>query len=522
MTEWPKSENSEVAREYEFLINTEWKGKTAKYLLLRDGIIESPLKECEPEGMCLWAANNGRVYINTPTLKVLKFKILNFDKADAKKLENKDEAELKKLSFETEKAGKSGKKSLLDFSRIAVADEADNIIATDLYHVLGVEETADAATIKQSFRKLSIKHHPDKGGDPKLFNELREAYEVLSDQDKRKYYDLGGQQLVKNVETAWKEVDGQKAQMDAQLNQVPKNHPQYNQFKAQIEQQKKQFDKGTMKHEIEKKLRSDDIEVSVPISAIELYNGVASYSYDFKQLVICRGCRADPSVPECAECGRCPPEKLQVPKYGNTPFGKQVVGMSEKEQESRERCREKKVTIDKLRVPKGAKEGSTLKFVSDIGHQTPGKIPGRVVLKVQRGSDKDDYAIAESDLFTVLHISLEQALFGFSLSWNHLGDEKVEIARDRATSVDEVFRLKKKGLVGDGGARGDLYVRLAVDLPATDGAKSLTLKAPSAAAGEAKLSREERIELREGSAWREWGARAVATGVKVNKDKQEL
>merc|ERR1719199_1895784 len=127
MTEWPKTENAAVAPEFEFLTNTEWKGKTAKYMLLRDGIVESPLKECEPEGMCLWAANNGKVVINTPTLKVIKFTVDGMDKADRKKLEDKDEAELKKLKLLSEKASKSGKKSELLFERIATADDQDSI-----------------------------------------------------------------------------------------------------------------------------------------------------------------------------------------------------------------------------------------------------------------------------------------------------------------------------------------------------------------------------------------------------------
>merc|ERR1719262_185318 len=85
-TEWPNTESSEIAPEFEWLVNTEWMGKTAKYMLLRDGIVESPLKECEDEGMCLWAANNGKVIINTPTLKVIKFLVDGLDKADRKKL----------------------------------------------------------------------------------------------------------------------------------------------------------------------------------------------------------------------------------------------------------------------------------------------------------------------------------------------------------------------------------------------------------------------------------------------------
>merc|ERR1740130_308129 len=111
-----------------------------------------------------------------------------------------------------------------------------------------------------------------------------------------------------------------------------------------------------MRGEIEKKLKNEDMEIFVPISAQELYNGVGKKDFEFKRLVICRGCRADPSVPECAECGRCPPEKVQVPKYGMTPFGRQVVGVSEKERESREKCREIAVKVD-IKIPKGAKQG---------------------------------------------------------------------------------------------------------------------------------------------------------------------
>jgi len=394
MTEWPKTENSEVAAEFDWLVNTEWKGKTAKYMLLRDGIVESPLKECEPEGMCLWAANNGRIIINTPTLKVIKFVIDGLDKADKKKLENKDEAELQKLKLVTEKASKSGKKSELAFEKIATAANEDAVPADDLYQLLGVEVDADQSKIKSAFRRSSVKNHPDKGGDPVLFTKISQANEILGNQDNRRYYDIGGAQLVKNVENLNKEAEGQKAQLDQQLNQVPKNHPQRKMFEAQIEQQKGQFSPAAMRGEIEKKLRNEDMEVSVPISAQELYTGVGKKVFEFKRLIICRGCRADPTVEACKECGRCPPEKVQVPKYGMTPFGRQVVGVGEKEQESRERCREAPVTLE-FKVSRGAKEGSTLKSFKDVGHQTPGKIPGAVVLKVQRGSPDDVYNCRE-------------------------------------------------------------------------------------------------------------------------------
>ena len=59
----------------------------------------------------------------------------------------------------------------------------------DHYQTLGVTPQSDKAEIKQSFRKLASKHHPDKGGDPEEFKKIQQAYEVLSDPDKRQQYD---------------------------------------------------------------------------------------------------------------------------------------------------------------------------------------------------------------------------------------------------------------------------------------------------------------------------------------------
>lgn len=67
----------------------------------------------------------------------------------------------------------------------------------DYYEVLGVERTASADEIKRAFRKLARKHHPDaskdEDGAEARFKEINEAYEVLSDPEKREKYDLLGE-----------------------------------------------------------------------------------------------------------------------------------------------------------------------------------------------------------------------------------------------------------------------------------------------------------------------------------------
>ena len=60
---------------------------------------------------------------------------------------------------------------------------------TDYYAALGVPRTATADEIKQAFRKLASKHHPDKGGDTAKFQEIQAAYEVLGDAAKRAAHD---------------------------------------------------------------------------------------------------------------------------------------------------------------------------------------------------------------------------------------------------------------------------------------------------------------------------------------------
>ena len=59
----------------------------------------------------------------------------------------------------------------------------------DLYAILGVDRTATPEEIKRAYRKLASQHHPDKGGDTARFQEIEEAYRVLSDPQQRSHYD---------------------------------------------------------------------------------------------------------------------------------------------------------------------------------------------------------------------------------------------------------------------------------------------------------------------------------------------
>ncbi len=73
----------------------------------------------------------------------------------------------------------------------------------DYYKTLGVPRTASADEIKKAFRKLARTHHPDTGGDEAKFKELNEAYEVLSDDKKRKLYDQYGTANENHIPQGW-------------------------------------------------------------------------------------------------------------------------------------------------------------------------------------------------------------------------------------------------------------------------------------------------------------------------------
>lgn len=88
----------------------------------------------------------------------------------------------------------------------------------DYYKTLGVPRTAKADEIKKAYRKLARKHHPDAGGDEAKFKEINEAYEVLSDEKKRKLYDQYGTANENQIPRGWGGFGGQGGQGSYTVN----------------------------------------------------------------------------------------------------------------------------------------------------------------------------------------------------------------------------------------------------------------------------------------------------------------
>ena len=62
----------------------------------------------------------------------------------------------------------------------------------EFYNILGVQQNSSQDDIKRAFRRLSLKHHPDRGGNKDDFQKINEAFQTLGDPNKRKQYDMGG------------------------------------------------------------------------------------------------------------------------------------------------------------------------------------------------------------------------------------------------------------------------------------------------------------------------------------------
>ena len=74
--------------------------------------------------------------------------------------------------------------------------QTQTINNNEYYDILNIKKDATPAEIKKAYRKLAIKNHPDKGGDPEQFKKISVAYDTLSDLDKKKIYDQYGKDAV--------------------------------------------------------------------------------------------------------------------------------------------------------------------------------------------------------------------------------------------------------------------------------------------------------------------------------------
>ncbi|CAK9017309.1 DnaJ homolog subfamily A member 4 (MmDjA4), partial [Durusdinium trenchii] len=267
--------------------------------------------------------------------------------------------------------------------------------------------------IKQAYRKLSLKFHPDRNsGDAEAADKFREvsfAYEILSSEDKKFLFDQGGMALLKEAEEDGKGGDDMFGGFFGGMN------------------------RGN---------RGPDYQMRLRVTLEDLYNGVEKETR-INRRVVCARCNA-PKLSEkaqarCKLCGKCPNEYRTVHRQ----LGGFIVQQQE-EVPSKEKCKNEQKTLT-AHIERGMEEGDELRF-KYMSEQKPRQIPGDVVLVIQQARHAR-FERKGNDLHYKMKISLREALTGFKKTVPHLDDHTVEVNREgKITRPFETIKLAGEGM----------------------------------------------------------------------------
>jgi len=339
----------------------------------------------------------------------------------------------------------------------------------DYYDVLGVDKSADATAIKKAYRKLAMKYHPDKNpGDKEAeekFKEINEAYEVLSDETKRRNYDQFGHEGVNGQ--GFGGAGGFGGQGFGGFDDIF-GDIFGDMFGGGFSGGSRQRRRGPE--------RGADIKQRVNISFEEAAFGkkVQVKINRSEECDQCHGSGAKPGTskktcPTCHGSG-------QVQSVQRTPFGNIAStrtcstcnGEGEVIDSPCSKCHGKgsirKTKTIEVDIPAGIDNGQMIKLGGQGELGTRGGPRGDLYIEVNVQSHplftRDGY-----DVYLEMPITFAQATLGDKIQVPTL-DGKVEYEVPEGTQTGTVFRLKGKGIPKlKSNVRGDQYVKVTVEIP---------------------------------------------------------
>lgn len=330
----------------------------------------------------------------------------------------------------------------------------------DYYEILGVARTADQETIKKAYRRLALEYHPDRNpNNPEAeekFKIINEAYEILSDPQKRREYDLFGR--VGAANTAGSGYADPFVQIIEEL------------FRGA--------------HGGEKRHRSgpprgpqgEDIEVRLQLSLEDVLKGTQK-TLTYKRRIPCEVCggtghadKAPPICPTCQGTGQvayrvgggffqqfiyqtCP--TCQGSGYHNPNPCQRCGGTGLLETE----------TTQQVDIPAGVENGSTLIW-RGAGHFGPWNgPPGDLLLHIEE-EPHPLFTREGENLFYETWVSYPDLVLGTTLQIPLLSGEASPLKVPPGTLSGEVFEIKNEGLPRrKGRQRGSLFVQVHVWVP---------------------------------------------------------
>jgi len=320
------------------------------------------------------------------------------------------------------------------------------------YDTLGVEPSASQNDIKKAYRKLSTQYHPDRNPSDEahdMFTKIANAYEVLSDPEKRRKYD----QLGPDFEKHGMQGGG--------------GHPFGDMFGDF-------FGGGGGRQE----RKGPELSIKIPVTLEHIYVGKEIGVFHTKQIICthCRGTGADDPdhIKHCPACGG---QGFVIRKQQIGPgFFQQFQSQCDKCNgkgkiftSTCHVCKGSKVLpgSDKftLYVEKGVKNGQKLNFPK-MGNEFEDMAPSDisfVVIEIPHKTFKRE----GDNLRAIFEISLKEALLGFDKTLEHLDGHTVNLKRDYITQPGDVERIKGEGMPQHEYAsyHGDLFVEYKVKLP---------------------------------------------------------
>ena len=325
----------------------------------------------------------------------------------------------------------------------------------DYYEVLGVARNAGEDELKKAYRRLAMKYHPDRNPDDATaeasFKEAKEAYEVLSDANKRRAYDAHGHAAFEHGMGG-----GGGGGHGADINDI------FGDIFGNI------FGGGGGSRGPR---RGADIGYVMELDLEEAVAGVEK-RIEIPTLVDCKPCKGsgseDGKVETCATCQGRGQVRFQrgifamqqpCPHCGGN--GKRIVSPC-KSCRGAGRVEEEKVLS--VKIPAGVDNGDRIRLAGE-GEAGPAGAPAGDLYVDVRVREHDIFQRDGDDLHCEVPIRISQAALGDTVRVPTLGGE-AEIRIPPETQTGKVFRLREKGVRSvRSRSTGDLYCRVVVETP---------------------------------------------------------
>ena len=343
-------------------------------------------------------------------------------------------------------------------------------MSKDYYKTLNVDRNASKDDIKKAFHKLAHQYHPDKsGGDDKKFKEVNEAYQVLSDDQKRSQYDTYGENFSTGGAGApgWGDFDFSQGGFDfssmggfGDLNDI------FSDFFGGA--------RSTSSGQGRRTKRGRDISTEIDIPFIDSIFGTEKNLLITKTSV-CETCKGSggkfrTKMKKCPTCnGQGQIYETKRSFFGSFSQVKTCDTCSGSGEVPEEKCanckgagvwkREEEV---KIIIPSGINNGEMIRL-SGMGEAIKGGSAGDLYIKINVARHPV-FRREGSNLVMDLNVKLSDALLGMEHKIQAL-DGEITVVIPEGISHGEVLRVRGRGVPLSKSKRGDLLIKLSIKLP---------------------------------------------------------